>query len=65
MQRIDFIPVLYSMGMEMKEKHTIVEKWPLRLKKRPDEAGAKEEFRDLCNSQHTGSDRYVEWRIRR
>ncbi|KAK7973521.1 trehalose-phosphatase [Apiospora saccharicola] len=64
-ERIEFVPVLHSMGMEMKETHTIVDKWPMRLKKRPDEAGAKEEFQDLCNSQHTGGDRYVEWRIRR
>ncbi|PYH34770.1 DUF4470 domain-containing protein [Aspergillus neoniger CBS 115656] len=34
-------------GMAMKESHTIVEKWPFRLKLRPDQAGAQAEF-DRC-----------------
>ncbi|KAK8070351.1 hypothetical protein PG997_010554 [Apiospora hydei] len=46
-------------------EHTVVEKWPMLLKKRPGQDGAQEEFQDLSNTQHTGSDRYVEWRLRR
>ncbi|KAK8074373.1 hypothetical protein PG994_005272 [Apiospora phragmitis] len=64
-ERFGFVPVLYSMGMEMKREHTIIDKWFMRLKKRPGEDRAKEEFQDLLNGQHTGSDRHVEWRLRR
>jgi hypothetical protein len=34
----------------------------MRFNKKPDEAGAKEAFRVLLASSHTGSERYVEWK---
>jgi hypothetical protein len=46
----------------MKESHTIVDKWPMRLKLRPDQAGAKEEFNLRLGSAHLGCERYVEWK---
>jgi hypothetical protein len=42
----------------MKKKNTVIEKWPLRLKK----GATKEEFRILHSSGHVGSERYVEWK---
>lgn len=45
----------------MKERHTIVDKWPLKLKKEPEEAGACEEFDMRLESGRTGRERYVEW----
>ncbi|KAK1240145.1 LOW QUALITY PROTEIN: hypothetical protein MKX08_007587 [Trichoderma sp. CBMAI-0020] len=46
-------------NMAMK-KNTVVEKWPMRLKKKPGQLGAQEEFDLLFGSGH-GNERYVEW----
>lgn len=53
-----------SVNMMMKEEHTIIDKWPLSLKKRYGSPGAKDEFRELMALGHVGTDRYVEWRLR-
>ena len=50
--------------LEMKKKHTIIEKWPMKLKLQPGQKGAKEEFELLLSSAHTGQERYVEWRVK-
>lgn len=48
----------YGLDIAIKEKHTIVAKWPMRLGSSP----TQREF-DLANqSGHQGSERYVEWR---
>lgn len=47
-------------GMEMKQVHTIIDKWPCKVKKKPEQRGAKEEFETLLGSAHFGSQRYVE-----
>jgi hypothetical protein len=44
-------------GMKMKSKNSIVEMWPLRLKKN----ATQEEFTRLHASGHSGCERYVEW----
>lgn len=44
-------------GVCVKERHTLVEMWPFRLR---DGAG-KEEFEILRSSRFTGCERYVEW----
>ncbi|KAK8103314.1 hypothetical protein PG984_016460 [Apiospora sp. TS-2023a] len=62
--REGFVPILYGKGMEIKAKNTIVDKWPLRMKKRPEEEGAKEEFQGLLNRINRGGEVYVEWRRR-
>lgn len=49
-------------GLAVKDRHTIVEEWPLRLKLRPNQVGAQEEFEILASSAHTGAERYVEWK---
>lgn len=49
-------------GIYMKQKHTIVEKWPLRLQLKHGQPGAQSEFDILQASNHTGHERYVEWR---
>lgn len=46
-------------NMAMK-KNTVVEKWPMRLKKKAGQPGAKEEFDLLFGSGH-GNERYLEW----
>ena len=50
------------LGLTMKRPHTIVEEWPMRLKLRPEQVGAKEEFEILLASSHSGAERYVEWK---
>ncbi|KAH7204657.1 hypothetical protein DER44DRAFT_666985 [Fusarium oxysporum] len=46
----------------MKEEHTIVEKWPHRLKLDPDEEGAKEEFDMHMSGGPSGRELYLEWK---
>ncbi|TVY40387.1 hypothetical protein LSUB1_G002857 [Lachnellula subtilissima] len=48
-------------GLEMKGENTIQDNWPLRLRK----GATQEEFELLVASGHTGSERYVEWRVAR
>jgi len=44
-------------GMKIKEKHSIVEPWPLRVT----EKTTKEEFEERCATTHTGCERYMEF----
>jgi len=54
-----FKEVALISGLEMKDENTIQEKWPMRLR----EGTTQEEFDFLIASGHTGSERYVEWRV--
>ncbi|KAJ6276567.1 hypothetical protein J3E71DRAFT_187021 [Bipolaris maydis] len=49
-------------GLMMKERNTIVEPWPLRLKLKPHEVGSQEEFDLLLSSCSSGIEHYTEWR---
>ncbi|KAL2037201.1 hypothetical protein N7G274_010064 [Stereocaulon virgatum] len=44
-------------GVKIKEKHSIVGSWPLRVT----EKTTKEEFEIRCASTHTGCERYMEF----
>ncbi|KAI0378799.1 hypothetical protein F5Y04DRAFT_272324 [Hypomontagnella monticulosa] len=59
----NFASIAEFSGMEMKRQHTIIDPWPLRLKKKPHQKGAKEAFNILLSSGHSGCERYVEWRF--
>lgn len=48
--------------MTVKERHTIVDKWPMGLKKLPGDEGAQQEFDMLLESGSAGRGRYMEWR---
>ena len=61
MKQERFTEIDQSHGMTMKKHHTVVEKWPLRLKFRYGQPGAQEEFDILLGSDHSGAKRYVEW----
>jgi len=50
-------------GLTQKRDHTIVDHWPMRLKLKPDDEGAKEEFEDLLASGFQGHEKWVEWQI--
>jgi hypothetical protein len=51
-----FEVIAKEVGVEMKEENTVIEKWPMRLKK----GATKEEFDILNGSGHVGTERYVE-----
>lgn len=44
-------------GVKIKEKHSVVESWPLRVT----EKTTKEEFEIRCATTHTGCERYMEF----
>ena len=48
-------------GLRIRVPNTVIEAWPMRLKKRFGEEGAEEEFRAVMESSCTGAERYVEW----
>lgn len=58
---VNFSASAYSAGLMMKEPNTVIEPWPMRLKKKAGEAGAEEEFKRLMESSCSGAERYVEW----
>ncbi|KJX98201.1 hypothetical protein TI39_contig428g00014 [Zymoseptoria brevis] len=51
-------------GFTIKQQHTIVEKWPGRLKLKPGQPGAQEEFKIMQASEHGHEVCYVEWKMR-
>ena len=62
MKFLRFSDIEQSLNMAMKQTHTVIEKWPLRLKLQPNQNGALEEMKDLLASAYTGCERYVEWK---
>ena len=48
-------------GLRMRVPNTVIEAWPMRLKKKFGEEGAEEEFTAVMESSCTGAERYVEW----
>lgn len=62
MQTHRFTTMEQFWGLKIKEPHTIIKKWPMKLKARPSDPEAQKEFDLLQASMHSGSERYVEWR---
>jgi hypothetical protein len=62
MQDLGFAEMSRSIGLMVKAENTIIEKWPMRLKLSLPQPGAQEEFDILQASDHSGNERYVEWR---
>ncbi|PHH78981.1 hypothetical protein CDD80_5922 [Ophiocordyceps camponoti-rufipedis] len=50
------------LGTAIKEEHTIVEKWPYKLKLVPGQPKAQEEFTRVLGSWAIGKERYIEWK---
>lgn len=61
MAGVNFSIAVANAGLQMRERQTIVEAWPMRLRKKPGELGAAEEFDELMASSCTGAERYFEW----
>ncbi|KAL4922141.1 hypothetical protein BDW62DRAFT_217950 [Aspergillus aurantiobrunneus] len=51
-------------GAAMKDRHTIIAKWPFQLQLRPGQPGAQEKFERRMGDGMSGKERYVEWRRR-
>ncbi len=48
----------------MKEKHTIIPPWPLRVNGGPNPTEKdREDFKLLLGTAHIGHERYVEWKV--
>ncbi|PKK48400.1 hypothetical protein CI102_8134 [Trichoderma harzianum] len=62
MMEVGFSELKELFRVVMKEKHTVIEKWPFRSKLRHGQPGAMEEFVRLNNEVVFAKDRYVEWR---
>ena len=58
----DFKTIEKFCGVTVKDNHTIVEQWPMRLKLQPHQVGSQDEFKTLLASSHSGHERYVEWK---
>jgi hypothetical protein len=57
----NFEAVAPQSGAAEKENNTVVEKWPLKLKRQLGQEGAQEEFSVMLGSNGTGVERYMEW----
>lgn len=62
MKDFKFCETAQFIGAALKEKHTIIEKWPFRLKLRPGQPEAQEEFDRALGGGVSGKERYVEWK---
>lgn len=61
MRMKDFDKASREAGLKMKAANTVVDEWPLRLRKEYGEPGAQEDFDRLIVSGSRGDERYVEW----
>jgi len=61
MHHEDFEGMQPRFGLTVKAEHSVIEKWPTRLKLSLPQPGAQEEFDVLLASGHGGNERYVEW----
>jgi hypothetical protein len=53
--------IMQIAGARVKSRNSIVDKWPTRLKLRPKERGAQEEFNAAVASKLNGTEVYLEW----
>ncbi|KAI0531843.1 hypothetical protein GGR58DRAFT_518185 [Xylaria digitata] len=64
MNAYDFAHAALSAGVKMKDKHTIILPWPLRVNGSPHPTQKdKEDFKLLLGTAHVGHERYVEWKV--
>ena len=61
MKILNFDIVGREAGLRMKTANTVIDAWPLRLRKGYGEPGTQEAFDRLIESGSAGNERYVEW----
>jgi hypothetical protein len=62
MKDVQMLELSTALGLVMKEKHTIIEAWPFRMKETAYSVAAKRNFEFLYRSGLVGWERYVEWK---
>lgn len=62
MKELKFLQAGNMLGATMKENHTIIDKWPYRLKLQLGQPGAQDEFDRCMMKSVSGKERYVEWK---
>ncbi|KAG8628190.1 hypothetical protein KVT40_004063 [Elsinoe batatas] len=62
-ERVGFGEAAEEAGMNVKERHTVVEKWPYRAGFEPGDPVVMEGFWRRLGSGLSGCERYVEWQI--
>ena len=62
MKDFEFSELAQFIGAATKDRHTVIEKWPFRLKLRPGQPGAQQEFDQLLGGGVSSKERYVEWK---
>jgi len=62
MKDFEFSKLAQFIGAAKKDKHTVIEKWPFRLKLRPGQPGAQQEFDQLLGGGVSSKERYEEWK---
>ncbi len=63
MQECQFADVASNAMLDMKATNTIIDAWPMKFQGgRPTEQ-AKRAFALLLSSNHTGQERYMEWKF--
>lgn len=50
------------MKVGIKGQHTIIDKWPFRLKLKPGQQGAQQEFDRMMGTGVNGKEFYLEWK---
>ncbi|RBA21223.1 hypothetical protein FPRO05_07537 [Fusarium proliferatum] len=60
--KLEFDEFPEYMKLGIKDEHTIIEKWPFRLKLKQGQAGAQEEFDRMMGAGVTGKEFYLEWK---
>ncbi|KAF5534428.1 hypothetical protein FPHYL_13431 [Fusarium phyllophilum] len=61
-RKLEFDKFPEFMKVGIKDQHTIIEKWPFRLKLKPGQEGAQEEFDRMMGPGVTGKEFYLEWK---
>jgi hypothetical protein len=61
--KLEFQKAAALLGAAMKHTHSIIDKWPYKLKLRPGKSGAQEEFDRALGGGLSSKERYVEWRL--
>jgi hypothetical protein len=62
MKEKEFAELARVAGVAIKGKHTVIEKWPYRLKLKYGQPGAQREFERALRGASRSKERYVEWK---
>jgi hypothetical protein len=61
-RKLEFNKFPAFMKVGIKGQHTIIDKWPFRLKLKPGQQGAQQEFDRMMGTGVNGKEFYLEWK---